>query len=41
MEPAWEKVQGRKFALLQKTYQLPNGVMKKQAVALCLADSNN
>ena len=28
MEPAWEKVQGRKFALLQKTYQLPNGGTK-------------
>ena len=28
MEPAWEKVQGRKFALLQKPYQLPNGGMK-------------
>ena len=25
MEPAWEKVQGLKFQLLQKTYQLPNG----------------
>ena len=28
MELAWEKVQGRKFALLQKPYQLPNGGMK-------------
>ena len=28
MEPAWEKVQGRKFALLQKTYDLPNGGKK-------------
>jgi hypothetical protein len=28
MEPAWEKVQGRKFALLQKTYNLPNGGKK-------------
>ena len=25
MEPAWVKVQGSKFRLLQKTYQLPNG----------------
>ena len=30
MEPAWEKVQGRKFALLQKTYHLPNGGTKMQ-----------
>ena len=28
MEPAWEKVQGRKFALLQKVYNLPNGGTK-------------
>ena len=28
MEPAWEKLQGRKFALLQKTYNLPNGGKK-------------
>ena len=28
METAWEKVQGRKFALLQKTYNLPNGGKK-------------
>ena len=28
MEPAWEKVQGRKFALLQKPYNLPNGGKK-------------
>ena len=28
MEPAWVKVQGRKFALLQKTYNLPNGGTK-------------
>ena len=28
MEPAWEKVQGRNFALLQKTYNLPNGGKK-------------
>ena len=30
MEPAWEKVQGGKFSLLQKTYQLPNGGTKLQ-----------
>ena len=30
MEPAWVKVQGRKFALLQKIYQLPNGGTKLQ-----------
>ena len=30
MEPAWEKVQGTKFGLLQKTYQLPNGGTKLQ-----------
>lgn len=29
MEPAWVKVQGRKFALLSKTYNLPNGGCKK------------
>ena len=29
MEPAWEKVQGRKFALLSRTYQLPNGGTKE------------
>ena len=28
MEPAWEKVQGCKFALLQRTYDLPNGGTK-------------
>ena len=28
MEPAWEKVQGSKFACLQKTYDLPNGGKK-------------
>ena len=28
MEPAWEKVQGLKFQLLQKTYNLPNGGKK-------------
>ena len=28
MEPAWEKVRGLKFQLLQKTYQLPNGGTK-------------
>ena len=28
MEPAWEKVQGRKFSLLQKTYDLSNGGKK-------------
>ncbi len=28
MEPAWEKVQGLKFELLQKTYDLPNGGKK-------------
>ena len=28
MEPAWENVQGRKFALLQKVYDLPNGGKK-------------
>ena len=33
MEPAWEKVQGRKFALSSRTYQLPNGGTKKQNVA--------
>ena len=30
MEPAWEKVQGGKFSLLQKIYQLPNGGTKLQ-----------
>lgn len=30
MEPAWENVQGGKFSLLQKTYQLPNGGTKLQ-----------
>jgi len=29
MEPAWVKVQGRKFALLSRTYQLPNGGTKE------------
>ena len=28
MEPAWEKVQGGKFSLLQKSYDLPNGGKK-------------
>ena len=28
MEPAWEKVQGGKFSLLQKVYDLPNGGKK-------------
>ena len=28
MEPAWKKVQRRNFALLQKTYNLPNGGTK-------------
>ena len=28
MEPAWVKVQGLKFQLLQKTYDLPNGGKK-------------
>ncbi|MBR5252830.1 MAG: Rha family transcriptional regulator, partial [Clostridia bacterium] len=28
MEPAWEKVRGLKFQLLQKTYNLPNGGKK-------------
>ena len=28
MEPAWEKVQGRKFALSSRTYVLPNGGSK-------------
>ena len=30
MEPAWEKVQGGKFSLLSKTYDLPNGGHKEQ-----------
>ena len=30
MEPAWVKVQGGNFSLLQKIYELPNGVKKKQ-----------
>ena len=30
MVPAWEKVQGGKFSLLQKIYQLPNGGTKLQ-----------
>ena len=30
MEPAWEKVQGGKFTLLQKIYQLLNGGTKLQ-----------
>ncbi len=30
MELAWEKVQGGKFSLLQKIYQLPNGGTKLQ-----------
>ena len=29
MEPAWEKVQGRKFALSSRTYELPNGGRKE------------
>ncbi len=29
MEPAWEKVQGLKFQLSSRTYQLPNGGMKE------------
>ena len=29
MEPAWEKVQGRKFALSSRTYNLPNGGTKE------------
>ena len=29
MEPAWEKIQGCKFALLSRTYQLPNGGTKE------------
>ena len=29
MEPAWEKVQGRKFAFSSRTYQLPNGGTKE------------
>ena len=28
MEPTWEKVQGGKFSLLQKVYDLPNGGKK-------------
>ncbi len=28
MEPAWEKVQGLKFQLLQRTYDLPTGGKK-------------
>ena len=28
MEPAWEKVQGGNFSLLQKVYNLPNGGTK-------------
>ena len=28
MEPAWTKVQGGKFSLLQKCYDLPNGGKK-------------
>ena len=28
MEPAWEKVRGLKFQLLQKVYNLPNGGTK-------------
>ena len=30
MEPAWRKVQGGNFPLLQKIYELPNGGKKKQ-----------
>ena len=30
MEPAWMKIQGGKFSLLQKTYKLPNGGTKLQ-----------
>ena len=29
MEPAWEKVQGSKFGLSSRTYQLPNGGTKE------------
>ena len=29
MEPAWEKVQGCKFALLSRIYNLPNGGTKE------------
>jgi phage regulator Rha-like protein len=29
MEPAWEKVQGSKFRLLSRIYNLPNGGMKE------------
>ena len=29
MEPAWQKVQGRKFAFSSKTYPLPNGGSKE------------
>ena len=29
MEPAWEKVQGLKFQLSSRTYQLPNGGTKE------------
>ena len=30
MEPAWEKITGRNFALCEKYYPMANGVMKKQ-----------
>ena len=30
MEPAWENVTGRKFALCEKSYQMANGVTKQQ-----------
>ena len=30
MEPAWENITGRKFALCEKTYLLANGVKKLQ-----------
>ena len=39
MEPAWVKVQGRKFALLQKTYNLPNGGTKMVCLSLYSVDS--
>ena len=32
MEPAWEKVQGGKFSLLQKTYDLPNSGKKMNTI---------
>ena len=35
MEPAWEKVQGCKFALLSRTYNLPNGGTKEVPSVTC------